>query len=88
MSKLHKSEALWQDRVSLEVGKIRSQKQFRRKDDIAKAWVNNRKEIEKTRHEMNTTCPPVPYIQIPKVVANTDPPEDPPQEKEVCKDLE
>jgi len=71
MSKVHRSEATWQDRVSVEVEKIKSQKQFRKKDEIAKAWVNNRKNVEKARLEMNQKCPPVPYVPIPKAVAST-----------------
>ena len=87
MSKLHRSEAAWQDRVSMEVEKIKSQKQFRKKDLIAKAWVNNRKNVEKSRQEMNKKCPPVPYAPIPKAVASTDPPEggDPPKKRKFVK---
>ena len=75
MSKLHRSEAAWQDRVSVEVEKIKSQKQLRKKDLIAKAWVTNRKNVEKSRLEMNEKCPPIPYVPIPKSVACTEPPE-------------
>jgi len=87
MNKLHKSEATWQDRVTLEVEKIKSQRQYRKKDEIAKAWVKNRKNVEKSRQEMNLKCPPVPYIAIPKSVANTDPPEggNPPKKRKFVK---
>ena len=87
MSKVHRSEATWQDRVSVEVEKIKSQKQFRKKDEIAKAWVNNRKNVEKARLEMNQKCPPVPYVPIPKAVASTEAPEggNPPKKRKFVK---
>ena len=90
MNKMHKAEATWQDRVTLEVEKIKSQRQSRKKDEIAKAWVKNRKHVEKSRQEMNLKCPPVPYLAIPKAVANTDPPEggNPPKKRKfVSKEL-
>jgi len=72
MSKVHKSEVIWQDRVTLEVDKLKSQRQFRKKDEISKAWVSNRKYVERARFEMNQKCPTVPYVPIPKSVVNTD----------------
>jgi len=36
----------WNDRVGIEVSKIRQQKKFRQKDDQDKAWGQNRKKIE------------------------------------------
>jgi len=73
--------------VSLEVEKIRSQNQFRRKDDIAKAWVNNRKGIESSRLEITQACPPVPYVPIPKSLASTEPTEgsNPPKKRKFVK---
>ena len=41
MIKLHKSEAIWQDRVIQEMEMISRKKQFGKKYEIAKAWKNN-----------------------------------------------
>ena len=42
MSRVHKTELLWQGRVGEEVEQIRSQRVSRRQEDIARAWGRNR----------------------------------------------
>jgi len=75
MSKPHKAELFWQDRVTSELEKLQSQKEFRKKDDIIKAWAKNRNEVNEALNEADSKKPLLSYTSIPKTLPGHDPQE-------------
>jgi len=45
MSRVHKEEAVWQERAAAELERIRSREETRRQEDVSRAWRANRAKI-------------------------------------------
>ena len=62
MSRVHRNEKLWQDRVTLEVEKIKQQLQNREMDDRRTAWRANREGIRQQQLQSEVVPPPDPAL--------------------------